>query len=81
MPGEDAEMPPFSPSAPSMENHANPLIFMQLVARRFAMLILFVNGIPSIKLSRKSEIPPRQGTESWRVIDAQGKTVAYYNPA
>ena len=44
------------------------------------MFILFVNGVPAIKLGKKSEIPPRQGNESWRVIDAQGNTIASYNP-
>jgi hypothetical protein len=44
------------------------------------MFILFVNGIPSIKLGKKSEIPARQGEESWQVIDAQGRTIASYWP-
>ena len=44
------------------------------------MFILFVNGVPAIKLGKKSEIPPRQGNESWLVIDAQGNTIASYNP-
>lgn len=42
------------------------------------MLTLYVNGIPAIKLSDISEIPPPQGNESWRVIDSTGKTVAAY---
>ncbi|MFA6015851.1 MAG: hypothetical protein WC742_12365 [Gallionellaceae bacterium] len=42
------------------------------------MLTLYVNGIPAIKLGSKSEIPQRQGDESWRVVDAKGKTVAAY---
>ena len=45
------------------------------------MFILYVNGVPSIKLGKKSEIPARQGTESWLVIDAQGKMIASYWPA
>ena len=44
------------------------------------MFILYVDGIPSIKLGRKSEIPARQGAESWLVIDSQGRTIASYKP-
>lgn len=42
------------------------------------MLTLYVNGIPAIKLGNQSEIPAPQGDESWRVVDADGKTVAAY---
>jgi hypothetical protein len=42
------------------------------------MLTLYVEGIPAIKLGDKSEIPARQGSESWRVIDAQGNVIAAY---
>ena len=42
------------------------------------MLTLYVEGIPAIKLSSTSEIPARKGTESWRVVDAAGKTIAAY---
>jgi hypothetical protein len=45
------------------------------------MFILFVDGVPSIKLGKKSEIPARQGKESWLVMDAQGRTIASYWPA
>lgn len=45
------------------------------------MLILYVNGIPAIRLSSKSDIPVRRGRESWMVIDAEGRTVASYQPA
>lgn len=45
------------------------------------MFTLLVNGIPAIKLGKKSEIPPRRGKEAWRVIDAHGNTVASYSPA
>jgi hypothetical protein len=44
------------------------------------MFILFVNGVPSIKLGKKSEIPARQGKESWLVIDSQGRMIASYWP-
>jgi len=42
------------------------------------MLTLYVDGIPAIKLRDKSEIPAPQGNESWRVVDAKGKTIAAY---
>jgi hypothetical protein len=42
------------------------------------MLTLYVEGIPAIKLGDQSEIPAAQGSESWRVVDAEGKTVAAY---
>ncbi len=42
------------------------------------MLTLYVNGIPAIKLGNQSEIPAHQGNESWRVVDADGRTVAAY---
>lgn len=45
------------------------------------MFILLVNGIPSIKLGKKSEFPPRQGDEAWKVVDQEGRTVASYHPA
>lgn len=45
------------------------------------MFTLLVNGIPAIKLGKKSEIPARRGKESWLVIDANGDTVASYFPA
>ena len=44
------------------------------------MFILFVNGIPAIKLGGKSEIPTRQGEESWLVVDTEGRTIASYQP-
>ena len=46
----------------------------------FIMLTLFVNGIPVLKLNGISEIPARQGEESWRVADEEGKTIASYQP-
>ncbi len=42
------------------------------------MLTLYVEGIPSIKLGSRSEIPPKLGDESWKVIDAEGKIIAKY---
>ncbi len=42
------------------------------------MLTLYVEGIPAIKLSNRSEIPARQGNESWKVLDADGKVIAAY---
>jgi hypothetical protein len=42
------------------------------------MFTLYVEGIPSIKLGNKSEIPPKLGKESWKVIDAEGKVIATY---
>jgi hypothetical protein len=45
------------------------------------MLILFVDGIPSIKLGKKSEIPDRQGEEAWLVIDDKGRMIASYWPS
>jgi len=42
------------------------------------MFTLFVEGIPSIKLGSRSEIPPKKGEESWKVIDAEGKVIATY---
>lgn len=42
------------------------------------MLTLYVEGIPAIKLGNTSEIPAPQGNESWRVVDAEGKTIAAY---
>ena len=44
------------------------------------MFILFVDGVPAIKLGKKSEIPARQGEESWLVVDDKGNTVASYWP-
>ena len=44
------------------------------------MFILYVDGIPAIKLGGKSEIPARQGEESWLVKDAHGRTIAAYWP-
>jgi len=44
------------------------------------MFTLFVNGIPALKLSGISEIPARRGRESWLVVDAEGKTIASYQP-
>jgi hypothetical protein len=44
------------------------------------MFILFVDGVPSIKLGKKSEIPDRQGEEAWLVIDTKGRTIASYWP-
>ena len=42
------------------------------------MLTLYVDGVPAIKLGNRSEIPAQQGNESWRVVDADGRTVATY---
>jgi len=44
------------------------------------MFILYVNGVPSIKLGNKSEIPARQGNEAWLVMDAEGRLIASYQP-
>jgi hypothetical protein len=44
------------------------------------MLILFVNGIPAIKLASRADIPPRAGRESWWVVDDRGRTIAAYRP-
>lgn len=45
------------------------------------MFTLFVNGVPAIKLGSKAEIPSRKGKESWLVVDAAGRTIAFYFPA
>lgn len=45
------------------------------------MFTLLVNGIPAIKLGKKSEFPPRRGKESWLIIDMHGKKIASYSPA
>jgi hypothetical protein len=42
------------------------------------MLTLYVEGIPAIRLADKSEIPARQGSESWKVLDAEGTVIAAY---
>lgn len=42
------------------------------------MFTLYVNGVPAIKLGNVLEIPSPQGEESWRVVDAEGRTVAAY---
>jgi len=42
------------------------------------MFTLYVEGIPSIKLGSKSEIPALQGNESWKVVDAEGTVIATY---
>jgi hypothetical protein len=42
------------------------------------MFTLYVEGIPSIKLGSETEIPAQQGNESWRVVDADGRTIAAY---
>jgi hypothetical protein len=42
------------------------------------MLTLYVNGVPAIKLGDRSKIPIPQGSESWRVVDEQGRTIASY---
>lgn len=42
------------------------------------MFTLYVNGIPAIKLGSESEIPAQLGDESWRVVDASGRTIATY---
>lgn len=44
------------------------------------MFILFVNGIPALKLGGISEIPTPQGEEAWRVVDLEGRTIASYQP-
>lgn len=45
------------------------------------MFILFVNGVPAIKLGKRSEFPPRQGTEAWMIVDTKGRTIASYHPS
>lgn len=45
------------------------------------MYILFVNGVPALKLTRRSEFPQPQGSEAWEIIDEHGRTVAAYSPA
>jgi len=42
------------------------------------MFTLYVNGVPAITLASKNEIPAPQGSESWRVVDADGNTIAAY---
>jgi hypothetical protein len=42
------------------------------------MFTLYVEGVPAIKLGDKSEIPAKQGKESWRVIDTNGNVIATY---
>lgn len=42
------------------------------------MLTLIVDGIPAVKLGNRTDIPERQGEESWMVVDESGKMVAYY---
>ena len=42
------------------------------------MYTLYVEGIPAIKLGSTSEIPPKQGIESWKVVDAAGNIIAAY---
>jgi hypothetical protein len=42
------------------------------------MFTLYVDGVPAIKLRDTTEIPPKKGKESWRVVDAAGKTIAAY---
>lgn len=44
------------------------------------MFILFVNGVPALKLGKKSEFPPRRGKEAWKVVDPQGRIIASYRP-
>lgn len=44
------------------------------------MFTLIVNGVPAIKLGKKSEIPPHRGSEPWLVVDKHGRMVAYYMP-
>ena len=44
------------------------------------MFILYVDGVPAIRLGKISEIPARQGEESWLVIDDKGETIASYWP-
>lgn len=44
------------------------------------MFTLFVNGIAVLKLASKSEIPPREGKESWLLVDSSGRTVDFYFP-
>lgn len=45
------------------------------------MFILIVNGVPVLKLGKRSEFPPRQGKEAWMVVDKKGRTIASYHPA
>lgn len=42
------------------------------------MFTLYVEGIPSIKLGSIAEIPPKNGEESWKVVDIEGKVIAAY---
>jgi hypothetical protein len=51
---------------------------LEISTRLPFMLTLYVEGIPAIKLGDKSEIPARQGNESWKVIDAKGNVIATY---
>lgn len=44
------------------------------------MFTLVVEGIPVIRLQNISEIPSRQGDESWLVIDENRRTIASYSP-
>lgn len=44
------------------------------------MLTLIVNGVPAMKLQKKSEMPARRGTEAWRVVDESGKVIDSYSP-
>ena len=44
------------------------------------MFTLFVNGIPVLKLAGISDIPAHQGKEAWEVVDADGRTIASYQP-
>jgi hypothetical protein len=52
--------------------------FTSHILKESNMLTLYVEGVPAIKLGDKSEIPAAQGSESWRVVDAKGKTIAAY---
>ena len=44
------------------------------------MFTLFVNGVPALKLSGIYDIPSPQGEEAWKVVNAEGRTIASYQP-
>ena len=52
--------------------------FFAHIQKELIMFTLYVEGIPSIKLGSKAEIPAPQGNESWKVVDAEGTVIAAY---
>jgi|GEM_PF-4421947 hypothetical protein len=42
------------------------------------MYTLYVEGVPAIKLGSTSEIPDKEGIESWKVVDAAGNIIDSY---